>query len=496
MKKNRSLSKSGLVVFLVLVLALFLRLAYLPEKLSFLYDQGRDALVVKGILDGKLTLLGPATDIPGVFHGAAHYYWITPGYWLAGGHPMGAVLIYLSVNVLAVFLLFKLGKAMFGRKVGFLAAVLMATSYGAIGYSRWLSNPSPVPFLMTLLVFGLYKIAKGKQNYLVLVALCWALVFHAEVVGAVFLVPFLAPALWLLRPKIKNRKVWLKGAVTVFITLSPYLLFELRHQFLMTTSAARFFFGGKNLSFAFSAEPFEVFLKEFGFWLLPFRINYSTVLFILSLAVFLYCLLTSAKKSEKLSLLAVVLWLLGTPLFLVFYGHAIHPHFFLGAGPAMILLVAYFFSWLWGKGKLGKFLSLLAFSALVGNNLIQWKEALPVNRGVVFYGAGTEITFADQTSAVDYICRDAGGRPFRYEALGVPYFLDHAWRYLFAWYGRKEYHCSPDESADLVYYLVEDIDSPEFQLFAENWLIEKSRVANLEPEIQVQDVRIIKGEEK
>ena len=88
------------------------------------------------------------------------------------------------------------------------------------------------------------------------------------------------------------------------------------------------------------------------------------------------------------------------------------------------------------------------------------------------------------------------GKPFRFEALGLPYFLDHAWKYLFAWYGEKKYGCVPDESADVVYYLIEVIDSPDFQLFAKNWLAEKSRVVELGPEIQIEDIRIIKGEEK
>jgi len=59
-------------LFLILWLALVMRFAWLPQKLSFLYDQGRDALVVANILKGKLTLLGPSTDIPGLFHGVAH----------------------------------------------------------------------------------------------------------------------------------------------------------------------------------------------------------------------------------------------------------------------------------------------------------------------------------------------------------------------------------------------------------------------------------------
>jgi hypothetical protein len=48
-----------ILLVLILLLSAFLRLYKISDYMTFLGDEGRDVLVVKGILEGDLTFLGP-----------------------------------------------------------------------------------------------------------------------------------------------------------------------------------------------------------------------------------------------------------------------------------------------------------------------------------------------------------------------------------------------------------------------------------------------------
>ena len=65
-------------VLIILLLALYLRLYHISEYLTFLGDEGRDVLVVKHILGGDLTLLGPTASVGGFFLGPIYYYFMAP----------------------------------------------------------------------------------------------------------------------------------------------------------------------------------------------------------------------------------------------------------------------------------------------------------------------------------------------------------------------------------------------------------------------------------
>ena len=58
------------LIWVILLSAFLLRIAWLDKNLFFGYEQGRDLLAIKDIIFNKnLTLLGPKTDIDGIYHG-------------------------------------------------------------------------------------------------------------------------------------------------------------------------------------------------------------------------------------------------------------------------------------------------------------------------------------------------------------------------------------------------------------------------------------------
>jgi len=369
----------------------------------------------------------------------------------------------------------------------------MATSYGAIAYSRWLSNPSVVPFFILLLIFSFCQFIRGREKYLILLAACWAMIFHAEVVSALFFLPTLGLIFFLVKPKVPSKKILLVSLLTIGLILSSYLFFEWRHHFLMTQSAYQFFVKKSGFSFGLNLEPLRGLLKEYGFIIFPFQPKVSTVLFIISFAFALYRSLIKKQKKEKKSLLIVIFWLIGTPLTLIFYSHAIHSHFFIALGPAMILLTAYFLNYFLEKKRVIGVIGLGLLLTILANNLWLFKTALPQNRGIAFYGAQEKVTFDNQIKVVDFLYQQAKGEPFRYEALGLPYFLNHAWEYLFGWYGEKKYGYLPEKKeTNLVYLIIENkAVEPQFQ---KHWLKEKKKVLNFLSAKQIGEIEVIKAQ--
>src|SRR5687768_5563872 len=112
----------------LLVIAAVLRIYKIADYMTFLGDEGRDALVVYNILHGKLTLLGPTSSVGGFFLGPAYYYFMTPFLWLFNYDPVGPAVMVGLFGVATVLLVYKIGKEFFDQKTAFIAAGLYAIS--------------------------------------------------------------------------------------------------------------------------------------------------------------------------------------------------------------------------------------------------------------------------------------------------------------------------------------------------------------------------------
>lgn len=62
--------KTILVLAIIVLVGVVLRFIGGLSTLLFTYDQSRDAFIALDILNGDLKIVGPASDIPGLFHGA------------------------------------------------------------------------------------------------------------------------------------------------------------------------------------------------------------------------------------------------------------------------------------------------------------------------------------------------------------------------------------------------------------------------------------------
>ncbi|MFZ3301941.1 MAG: hypothetical protein WA152_04480, partial [Microgenomates group bacterium] len=159
----------NITIFIVILAAFFVRVYRLPEILGFWYDQGRDALVIWDLIhNGKFFLIGPMMGNTGIFRGPWYYYLITPAYFVSGGNPVFANLLLILISIFGLFLLYKLGEKIGGKRLGLIALVIASFSGYVIGASRWLSNPTPTLLTGILFIVGVFKLFENRK---------WALPF-------------------------------------------------------------------------------------------------------------------------------------------------------------------------------------------------------------------------------------------------------------------------------------------------------------------------------
>jgi 4-amino-4-deoxy-L-arabinose transferase-like glycosyltransferase len=236
----------------ILLLAFFIRVYRTEDLLRFYYDQGRDALVIWKLWhEGKPFLIGPVTGLQGIFLGPFYYYLIAPFYLIGGGNPVYPAVFLAFLSVLALLVLYILGKEMHSRLAGIFAATIGAFSYYIFSHSRWLSNPNPILLSSVLLLYFMWrivdknKISNSKGLLLgewIGVAVFAGISLHFESASAVFYLPtvFLF-ALWQ-KKKLPDKRNLMIVFGLFAVTLLPQIIFNFRHDNILVENFQSLFF--------------------------------------------------------------------------------------------------------------------------------------------------------------------------------------------------------------------------------------------------------------
>lgn len=420
---------SLLLLLAILLLGASLRLYRIGEYLTFLGDEGRDVLVVKRmIVDHKFTLLGPTTSVGAMYMGPIYYYFITPFLWLANFDPVGPAVMVVLFAVATLFLLFKIGSEFFDTKVGLVAAFLYATSPLTIFYGRASWNPNIVPFFALTLVYGIYKtIIKKEFRWFFLVGLSLGVLIQLHYVTLLFL-PFIFLSLLFIRFRIPLRS-YLVSFSAFLLSYFPFLLFELRHQFVNTQSLLRFVSNQqadqtKPLGVSIMSTMADVFVRVF--WRLLIIENAElTKIFIglLAIGLFLYARRIRKDLKKYLSLQLLLLWLgVGIVSFGLYRG-TIYDYYFGSLFPIPFLLTGVLLSYLWFPTKIGKVVAVILFILLIIFHYTHSPLQIPPSN------------LLKNTKAIArFVHEKTEGKPYNF-ALIADKNSDHAYRYFLELWG-------------------------------------------------------------
>lgn len=421
---------SIILLVLILLTGAFFRLYKIREYMVFLGDEGRDALVVKRMLvDHKFTLLGPITSVGSVYMGPIYYYFMAPFLWLWRFDPVGPAIMVALFGVLTIFLLYKVGAEFFHPIVGLIASFLYAISPLPIAFGRSSWNPNIVPFFSLLLIYSLLSaLVEKKYLWLIVCGLSLGVLLQLHYVTFMFL-PIIFVTLILTRFHIPIR--YYIGAILAFLlSYSPFLLFELRHQFVNTQVVLRFLWEQKNdtsvpLFISFWNTTADVSVRLF--WRLVVISNAElTKIFMLILAACLFLYWKENKNNfHKIGAIKVIFtWTVAGILSYGFYRGIIYDYYFGSLFTAPYLLTGITIFYLWKNNNIGKLIAVIILLVLCIFNLQNTPfKNLPSN------------LLANTEEISRFVFQKSEGQPYNF-ALIAGKNSDHAYRYFLELWGK------------------------------------------------------------
>lgn len=369
--------KLNWVLVLILLIGAFLRLYNISGYMTFLGDEGRDAIVVRNlVVNFDPILIGPGTSIGNMYLGPLYYYFMAPFLLAFGLSPVGPAVGVALLGVITIFLIYKATKEWFGDIAAIFSSILYAIAPTVIIYSRSSWNPNIMPFFALLAVYSIWKVWKSppegevkQYNWLLVTAVSFAFVLQSHYLG-LLLTPVLF-IFWLIS-KVPIKYTLIAGAVFLFL-MSPLLLFDIRHDWMNTKAFHKFLTVRQE---TVSIKPWNAFPKTYPIFE---QINTSlltanniivgkfvSIGLVFSLSTLLIYINRVKKKKPLLILLT---WLGFALLGLALYKQHIYDHYFGFIFPVLFILLGFILQFIF-KSKY-KIVVILIFLCLVFVNIIK-----------------------------------------------------------------------------------------------------------------------------
>lgn len=343
-----------LATIVLFLIGFFLRMYKIDSFITFLGDQGRDAIVMKRIITLEhFPGIGASSSVGNVFLGPFYYYFAAPWLLLTNFSPLGPAIGVAVFGSLMIPASYFMAKDLFNERVGLLMAAFTAFSVVFVDLSRFSWNPNLLPF-SALLTF--YFFVKGFQKN------CWrdyglagvfigiSMQFHY--VSLAFGLPMLLVFAWdfyqkrkkLLQP-IRNLGAMIVG---VAIVLAPLIIFDLRNNFINTRAFMQIFTTAESVSSVRGFGEILYTFTQFSGYALQFEI--SDIVGTILLGSMIAGMWFARKQKEPLSLLLgfFLVMLVITSYFtqkkIIHYFGALYPLYY--------LILAYALNIFWEKKSL------------------------------------------------------------------------------------------------------------------------------------------------
>lgn len=421
-------------------------------------------MAVKNIVyDHHVTLIGPYTSLQGVFQGPLWYYLLSIATIVVRGDPWGGIILmfFFSVSTFAAASL--LMKKLFGYKAFIFTLIFFAVSPEAIASATYSWNPHPMWLVIVLYIFAFFELIRRKSKQHLIVWPLIAIMFHFEAALGFFILAASLIYIAIFARSLFKQRYFVYGLLIAGIFFLPQILFDLRHDFLMSRSILHIFSGSDRGLFAGGElrDPWHLVNNHIS----SFYYNFETaflrdgylvylprcmIIFFAAMILFGKKLkLFTDKESDFIYMIAKLIAI--TVAFSFVYPFPIRYWFLTGFQSVYVLLAALFFAKLWER-KAGK----MVITLLVIVSLFYIGERLdrlyihPPNEGGVAKIKG-------KLEAIDAIYTDIEGKPFNLFVFTPPVNTD-AYDYLMWWYGKGKYGYLPGQEKVGIFYLLIEPD--------------------------------------
>lgn len=395
-------------------------------------DQGNDAVAVREILARhQLLLAGPETGIAGFHHGPLWYYFIGIGYLATGGHPFGAVLMLIILNLATVaYLMTKIAQKA-NPATAILVGIALQFFWWFYDASRYGFNPFPLVSLSILLILLLSDFLEGKKGYFYhLAAVPVGLAYHCESAAAVAftIFYFLVGALAVLKKQLKLRVFFLSFLILAIFFI-PTLISEIQTGFAQTQVIKREF---QKPSGVFSQTRYTIISQTLQ--------NTAVEIAVFSLVLVIFLKNRDKNRLTKhfvyLSLaltLISLIWFAASQGWRVWHTVYVRPILFIAALLMLIHLAK-------SHAHIVKTLAVFLLAIVLISQILFFKE-----RYLEFAKPSSDPSLlTNELKAVDWIYGESANLGF-YVYSYLPSVEDYPYQYLFWWRGTNKYGYVPCE---------------------------------------------------
>lgn len=431
---------SGLKI--ILVLSAIITIGFIGVGVTynsvFTYDQARDALQAYSIWhDHNIKILGPETDIPGVFHGVLWYYLLAVFYAI-GRIPEFVIAAFSILTACTIVLVGILAQRLFQNvRITILAMVFYMLSPLFQTTSRWVSNPLLAFLLTPLLLLLLWEFFKKRSSWLALfIGICFGVIIQGEFAFVLLLVAL--PIYWILLKFAYNLKDIASFFIGLLITISSFILAEVKFKGQGIKGIIQFFSSSHTAhqgALTTISYMWGRVIDLFGISVFPFHKIFIGILLCLFILFLVKQMTTKNKKP--------LLFLLGSfsSLFVFLFFHTgistsyflFYPFFI-----PVILLISVAINTFYTK----KILFIIVVVIIMIGEIYSSYTFLETNTSPLPAQQGATLSLAEKV--ISYSYESSSGKPFTIITITNPLFINTTWAYLYTTYGLPRYGYVPN----------------------------------------------------
>lgn len=351
MRRIKNILTNNWLIILILIIGGFLRFYRFEEFVTFLGDQGRDAIIIKRILTLEhLPAIGAPTSIGQVYLGPFYYYFIAPWLLIFRFNPVGLAFGVAFFSTLFLIINYLIVKKLFDKKTALISTFLIATSYVLIDLSRFSWNPNLLPLFSFLTIYFLYQALKtNKWYYFAFTGAFLSFSIQLHYLALSLGLPILILFIGYLLKNLKNlKKLIIHYSLLIFnfsLFSLPLLIFDLRHNFLNSKNLITLIQTSSSQKPDFLANLIDTF-SYLNFYIFNYKFSQLINIVLLVSIIISFLSYFNRKKDLFYYLHLVFITIL---LFLSLYSGPKHPHYLGVLYPFYLLLISRYLSFLFNS---------------------------------------------------------------------------------------------------------------------------------------------------
>lgn len=422
---------------------------------AFTMDQGRDMVDIRHMVV-TLTprLVGPTTSINGVLLGPFWYYFNLIPFVFGGGDPSFIVywqIIWYQLSAVTLWFVIK-------KKDSFLASIIAGLYLlMPVGFNtaRYFWNANSMVFF-TGFYFAALIAANLNPSIINLISLgiLSGLAMQIEAAFGILFIPFAVLVFLCKRTSLKKIGSLILG---FGLTLIPQILFELRHNFIMTKIFINEFTGkgemlGNKISlterWAQRTQQFINLIRTSNH--LPENIVFA--IFAIALVLLVIFIYRKFIKDKQLLLASLsVSFIIFSAIFYLIFPQILKEWYTLGLSVPIIFIPAILSAYAVTSKK--PILQIVAVIFLLGTLFYTTKaQTFYIQNNLS--PSNDRSNLKNELNALDWVYQNAQGKGFKVYSY-LPSVYDYPYNHLFWWYGTSKYGYQPFDAAYLP-------DQPEY----------------------------------